>query len=104
MVYGVLRFINFAHGDVFMIGAFAAIISARGCCRIHRMGDALGPIAVLVLTMLICALLGIAIEKIAYRPLRLGQNSLCSSPRSAFHCFSSTAGSCFGADPKSFPN
>src|SRR5260370_6607640 len=71
MVYGVLRFINFAHGDVFMIGAFCGYyLSPRLLPHFTGWMTPLGPISVLVLTMLICALLGIAIEKIAYRPLR----------------------------------
>lgn len=71
MVYGVLRFINFAHGDVFMLGAFAGLF-------LHKLlGGLLAalpwPLAillVLVLSMLICAALGIIIELLAYRPLR----------------------------------
>lgn len=71
MVYGVLRFINFAHGDVFMLGAFTGLY-------VHKlMGPMLvalpWPLAillVLLLSMIICAALGIAIEFLAYRPLR----------------------------------
>jgi branched-chain amino acid transport system permease protein len=71
MVYGVLRFINFAHGDMFMLGAFGGLY-------LHRW---LGPmmagwpwwsslLVILVLSMALCAALGIAIEFLAYRPLR----------------------------------
>lgn len=71
MVYGVLRFINFAHGDVFMLGAFSAF-------GLHKwFGPALSgmpwPLALvitLVAAMLICALFGIVVELLAYRPLR----------------------------------
>src|SRR5207302_4185245 len=71
MVYGVLRFINFAQGDVFMIGAFCGYyLSPRLLPHFTGWMTPLGPISVLVLTMLICALLGIAIEIIAYLPLR----------------------------------
>ena len=70
MVYGVLRFINFAHGDIFMVGAF------MGFYLTPMAGQVFGPhslacaLMVLVLSMLICALLGILIERLAYRPLR----------------------------------
>lgn len=73
MVYGVLRFINFAHGDVFMLGAFAAL-------GLHKaLGSAVAsmpwPVAlavVLIASMAACALLGILIEALAYRRLRSG--------------------------------
>ncbi|QQY07510.1 MAG: branched-chain amino acid ABC transporter permease [Candidatus Xiphinematobacter sp.] len=71
MVYGVLRFINFAHGDILMVGAFVGYYLAPG---VHAFlgGCGLIPvgIAVLMLTMVVCALLGISIEFFAYRPLR----------------------------------
>ncbi len=67
MVYGVLRFINFAHGDVFMVGAFAGMYLHRW---IHPSPGVGGALLVLCGSMLICAVLGILIEKLAYRPLR----------------------------------
>ena len=70
MVYGVLRFINFAHGDVFMLGAFAGYYLAphlTGTLGEQSMGLAL---VVLLLSMMICATIGILIERLAYRPLR----------------------------------
>lgn len=62
MVYGVVKLINFAHGDVFMVGAFV------GYLGFSQWGM---PVPVAVLTaMAVCAILGVIIEKIAYRPLR----------------------------------
>ena len=73
MVYGVLRFINFAHSDVFMIGAFV------GWAAVERWGFPHGSIGggllVLATAMAVCALLGMAIEKLAYKPLR-GRSTL----------------------------
>jgi len=70
MVYGIIGMINFAHGDVFMIGAFVSLIAVL----LLSMGGMLdGPAAillVLVLSMLITGLYGWAVERIAYRPLR----------------------------------
>jgi branched-chain amino acid transport system permease protein len=69
MVYGVLRLINFAHGDIYMLGAFVAYYVARALGADH--GAGLGTAAlVFVVAMLVCALLGAAIERFAYRPLR----------------------------------
>ncbi len=71
MVYGVLRFINFAHGDVFMIGAYSGYYLAE---RIQGWfgGKLMWASALLVLlaAMVICAVLGVVIERLAYRPLR----------------------------------
>lgn len=62
MVYGIIKLINFAHGDIYMVGAFI------GYGMIQNVG--LGLIPALVISMLLCAILGVIIEKIAYRPLR----------------------------------
>jgi branched-chain amino acid transport system permease protein len=70
MVYGVLRFINFAHGDVFMLGAFAGYFLAPIVNRVLPAKSYLSGAVVLVLAMIICAALGMLIEFLAYRPLR----------------------------------
>lgn len=62
MVYGVVKLINFAHGDVFMVGAFV------GYFALEKWGMGL-PLAVLT-AVVVCSLLGVLIERIAYRPLR----------------------------------
>ena len=71
MVYGVLRFINFAHGDVFMIGAFVGYYTAgRVVPLLGGRYVLLGLLGLVVVAMVACAVLGIVIEKLAYRPLR----------------------------------
>lgn len=70
MVYGVLRLINFAHGDVYMVGAYIAYyVSMQWVNR-----DAVNPYVLLFImlfaAMVGCALLGLLIERLAYRPLR----------------------------------
>jgi branched-chain amino acid transport system permease protein len=69
MVYGVLKLINFAHGDVYMVGAFTGyyLASAMG------VGDepSLAKAAVIFIgSVIVCGVLGVAIERFAYRPLR----------------------------------
>ncbi len=66
MVYGVLRFINFAHSDVFMVGAYAGFFVAPYLPS-QTIG---GGLVVLCCAMVICAILGVTIERFAYRPLR----------------------------------
>jgi len=69
MVYGVLRLINFAHGDVYMLGAFAGYYIANAL-NMDANPSILGAIAVTMGAMAICAVIGILIERLAYRPVR----------------------------------
>jgi branched-chain amino acid transport system permease protein len=102
MVYGILRFINFAHSDVFMVGAFAGFYLSHYFPHPSFVGGA----AVTILAMLICAALGITIERLAYRPLRKRKASTLSVLITAIgmSLFLENAGLLvFGADYKSFP-
>src|SRR3989475_4385655 len=70
MVYGIIGMINFAHGDIFMIGGFIALISFL---MLVSFGLTAGPVVlliVLLVSMAITALYGWSVERIAYRPLR----------------------------------
>ncbi|MCR4398052.1 MAG: branched-chain amino acid ABC transporter permease [Firmicutes bacterium] len=62
MVYGIVRLINFAHGDIYMVGAYIGYLTA------HRIGPHFFP--ALIIAMAGAATLGVTIEKIAYKPLR----------------------------------
>lgn len=75
MVYGVLRLINFAHGDVFMIGAFVGAYTARAINLAYGQppgAEQTIPMALvgIALAMMACGGLGYTIERLAYRPLR----------------------------------
>lgn len=105
MVFGVLRFINFAHGDVYMLGAFAGLYTAPKLLALFGGGPSYaGAALVLVSAMSICAVVGVLIERICYRPLRehprltvlitaIGVSLLLESGGQFF----------FGADPQAFP-
>ena len=68
MVYGVLRLINFAHGDVYMVGAYVGYYLSL---RLQGRGPSLfAALLVMLGSMIACALLGILIERLAYRPVR----------------------------------
>jgi branched-chain amino acid transport system permease protein len=67
MVYGIIQLINFAHGDIFMFGAYIAAFT--GGALLSR-GDWVALIGALIVSMATTALLGVLIERIAYRPLR----------------------------------
>src|SRR5215470_16262914 len=66
MVYGTLRLINFAHGDVYMIGAMVGYYAAK----FFGNGSILQFTLVMGTSMLVCGALGALIERLAYRPLR----------------------------------
>lgn len=62
MVYGIAKMLNFAHGDVIMIGAYVIYLSMTAL--------GLPPVVAILISMAACTVLGITIEKVAYRPLR----------------------------------
>ena len=75
MVYGIIELINFAHGDIFMIGTFVsiAIFGLFGITSTSQpTGLTLASILIVtcLVSMLVCAVLGVVIERVAYRPLR----------------------------------
>lgn len=69
LVYGVLLLINFAHGDIFMVGAFAGFFAAMFLINLG-VGWPWGFILTLLLSMFFTVLVGLTIERVAYRPLR----------------------------------
>src|SRR3954464_8639389 len=72
MVYGIIKLLNFAHGDLYMLGAFVgfAILGAMG--GLVESQSLLALFIVLILTMVATGLSGVVIERVAYRPLRGG--------------------------------
>lgn len=70
LVYGVLRFINFAHSDVVTWGAWIGLTVASALGWAATSAPAYGLPAVMLVSMLVCGVLGFAIESLAYRPLR----------------------------------
>lgn len=107
MVYGILQLINFAHSDVYMIGAFSAYFAAGFAA--NQLGLPLAPgivsLSILIaVAMVTCSLLGVTIERFAYRPLRKSPklNILITAIGvSLFLQYGAQV--LFGADPKVFP-
>src|SRR3972149_818652 len=107
MIYGILRFINFAHGDVFMVGAFSGYYLAM----VFGFSSATGAVSlllallVLVCSMVICSVLGFTIEKLAYKPLRSSPKLTILITAIGVSLFLEYTGQLvFGAAPKSFPS
>jgi branched-chain amino acid transport system permease protein len=100
LVYGVLRFINFAHCDVFMVGAFVGFYVGRN----FNQTSIGGGIFVMLVAMLACAALGILIERLAYRPLRNRSRLSVLITAIGVSLFLENAGQLFfGANPQPFP-
>ncbi len=104
MVYGVLKLINFAHGDLFMWGAYLgwALLAALGALTLRWGPLVLAPTFVLV--MISVALIGVLIERVAYRPLRRASRlaPIISALGAAF-VLESVARNLWGASYKVYP-
>lgn len=104
MVYGVLRLINFAHGDVFMLGAMFAFYAATRWLNVAGDPSWWSFFLVLLIAMVSCGVVGLLIERLAYRPLRDAPriNSLITAI--GVSLFIEYGGQqVFGANPKPFP-
>ncbi len=103
MVYGVLQLINFAHSEVYMVGAFASYYGARQFGLSDNPGWASFFIALLI-SVVTCSILGLLIERFAYRPLRGAPKLNTLITAIGVSLFLQFAGQVvFGADPKVFP-
>jgi len=102
MVYGILNFINFAHGEVFMLGAFSGYYLAL-LFGIAEPGI-IGFLTILICTMAITAMIGLTIEKVAYKPLRQATKLTVLITAIGVSLFLQYMGQLiFGASPRSFP-
>ena len=103
MVYGILQLINFAHSDVYMVGAFCAYYTAM----ILGIRNDPGPTTLAILlaaAMVGCSVLGLLIERLAYRPLRKAPKLNILITAIGVSLFLEYSGQVvFGADPKVFP-
>jgi len=70
MVYGIIKLLNFAHADIYMVGGFCSLSLLAFFGGTFFGNGWLGIIAAMLITMIIVGLLGVLIERIAYRPLR----------------------------------
>ncbi|HRE40537.1 MAG TPA: branched-chain amino acid ABC transporter permease [Ignavibacteria bacterium] len=103
MVYGILKFINFAHGEVFMLGAFSGYY--LGKLFNVQTESFTWAIIILLLTMIITAIIGVIIEVLAYKPLRKSSKLTVLITAIGVSLFLQFGGQLvFGADPKAFPN
>lgn len=96
MVYGIAKMLNFAHGDVIMVGAYSAMLAITSL--------KLPPIVAVILAMLVCTLLGIIIEALAYRPLRQASSlAVLITAIGVSYFLQNMALLLWGSNPRSFP-
>ena len=96
MVYGIAKMLNFAHGDVIMIGSYISFVT------FSQMG--LNPILSVVISVVVCTALGMTIEKVAYKPLRKAASPLAVliTAIGVSYFLQNMALLIFGANPVSF--
>lgn len=97
MVYGIAKMLNFAHGDIIMVGAFVAFNA------IHHMG--LPPMVAVLLAVIVCTVLGVVIERLAYKPLRQASSlAVLITAIGMSYLLQNLALLLWGANPVSFPS
>ena len=96
MVYGIAKMLNFAHGDVIMVGAFVILTAVTKAN--------MSPILAIILSVVICTAAGVVIEAVAYRPLRKASSNLAVliTAIGVSYLLQNLALLIFGADAKSF--
>ncbi len=95
MVYGIAKMLNFAHGDVIMIGAYVVYLAS--------VKAGLHPLIAVVVSMIACTILGITIEKIAYKPLRQSTSlAVLITAIGVSYFLQNIALAIFGANPINF--
>ena len=70
MVYGIIKLLNFAHGDIYMLGAFFSFVILGGATGLLGAGSIPALLLVMLIAMLLTGMMGVFIERVAYRPLR----------------------------------
>ena len=95
MVYGIAKMLNFAHGDVIMIGCYVVFLTMSG--------QGWNPIVCIIVAVIVCTVLGITVEKIAYKPLRKATPlAVLITAIGVSYFLQNSALLLFGADTKSF--
>ena len=97
MVYGIAKMLNFAHGDVIMVGGYLCF------CAVQYLG--LPPVVGVVLAVVGCTALGIVVERLAYKPLRQAPSlAVLITAIGMSYFLQNSALLIWGADPKAFPS
>ena len=121
MVFGILQLINFAHGEVYMLGAFTGMYTSKfagaqingffnsllngAADQASTFSAILTAIVIIMVAMIVCALVGFCVERLAYRPLRSSPRINLLITAVGVSLFFQYAGQLvFGSDPKAYPD
>ena len=98
MVYGIAKMLNFAHGDVIMIGAYIALLTMSQA--------GMSPVIAVIAAVIVCTVLGVVIERVAYKPLRNASSSLAVliTAIGVSYLLQNIALLVFGANTQTFPS
>lgn len=97
MVYGIAKMLNFAHGDVIMIGSYVVFFTFGV--------SGLNPVLSVLLSMVVCTVLGVVIERVAYRPLREAPSlAVLITAIGVSYLLQQVAQLMWSSNPKSFPS
>lgn len=97
MVYGIAKMLNFAHGDVIMVGSYVVFYAVSSFN--------LPPIVAILLSVIVCTILGVVVERVAYKPLRKAASlAVLITAIGVSYFLENSALLIFGSDTKSFPN
>ena len=97
MVYGIAKMLNFAHGDIIMVGAYVAFFAISGA--------GMPPAVAILLSVLVCTVLGVVIERLAYKPLREASSlAVLITAIGVSYFLENGALILWGADSKFFPS
>lgn len=104
MVYGIAKMLNFAHGDVIMVGAYVCFYTF-GALRFPAPLDLFAPLISICAAVVICTLLGVSIEKLAYKPLRAAPSlAVLITAIGVSYFLQNAALLLWTSSPKVFPN
>ncbi|MGM0453793.1 MAG: branched-chain amino acid ABC transporter permease [Thermodesulfobacteriota bacterium] len=104
MVYGVLKLINFAHGDLFTIGAYLGLSLLTSLALTDHVGAVIGIIILAIMVMGLVGVIGTLLDRAAYKPLRTSPRlSAVVSALGASIVFSNTVMLVYGPNPRSYP-
>src|SRR6056297_583010 len=105
MVYGVLKLINFAHGDLFTIGAYLGLTLLTSLSLTDHLGPVLGVLLLSVMAMGLVGVIGILLDRAAYKPLRTSPRlSAVVSALGASIVFAHTVMLVYGPNPEVYPH
>ena len=121
MVFGILQLINFAHGEVYMLGAFTGLYTSRWAGTAIAgfwanlvsgksdsttfMSSLLTAFTIMIVSMIVCAMIGYLVERFAYRPLRSSPRiNLLITAVGVSLLFQYSGQLIFGSDPKAYPD